>query len=66
MSKLAQLEQAGHIKLYGENSLTAGEVFFTFLGVIVMLYGHKIHPMFEGKMRTWAGIALIVFGEAIF
>jgi len=64
---VATLKRIGREKLYGENSLTAGEVFFTFAGAAVIVWGHKLAPgELTGSKKPAAGIALIVLGEAMF
>jgi len=61
---IARAKTAGHFKIAGENSLTAGEVFFTALGVLIILFGAK--AKIPAKFRLPLGIAVIFAGEWVF
>ena len=63
-SMYAQAKIKGHEKVYGENSLTVGEIVFTIAGVLIFMYGAKIN--IPAKLRMPLGLAVIVLGEAVF
>jgi len=67
MSTVKKLEQMGHEKLYGDNSLTAGELVFTVLAAAVMYYGIFVTgSKLTKRQAILLGLALLVFGEAVF
>jgi len=67
MSTRAKLEAMGHEKLLGENSLTAGELFFTIAAAAVIYYGVFVEgSSLTKKQALMLGLALLVFGEAVF
>ena len=51
-------------KIWGKHSLTVGELIFTVLGVILILFGTKLG--LKNKIAKPLGIALIFIGEALF
>lgn len=62
-----QLEDAGHIKIYGKNSLTAGEALFTIAAAAVMAYAMFVPgSVLTKKQGFMLGLAILVFGEAVF
>jgi len=67
MEVKAMMEQAkmtGHKKVAGEKSLTIGEIVFTILGILIILYGTK--AKIPAKFRLPLGLAVIFMGEWIF
>ena len=60
----AKAKIEGHKKVAGENSLTVGEIVFTILGVLCILYGAKANV--PAKYRLPLGIAIIFMGEWVF
>jgi len=64
---LNRLKVLGHEKIAGENSLTAGEMFFTIAAAVVIYYGVFMEgSKLTRKQAVMLGIALLVFGETVF
>jgi len=62
-----RLEAVGREKIAGQNSLTAGELFFTMCAAIVIWYGVFVEgSKLTRKQAVMLGIALLVFGETVF
>ena len=67
MEYKAMIDQAkmkGHQKVAGEHSLTVGEIVFTILGILIILYGTK--AKIPAKFKLPLGLAVIFMGEWIF
>lgn len=67
MEYKAMIDQAkmkGHQKVAGENSLTVGEIVFTILGILIILYGTR--AKIPAKFKLPLGLAVIFMGEWIF
>jgi len=60
----AKAKIKGHEKIWGENSLTVGEIVFTIAGVLIFMYGGKVN--IPAKYRMPLGFAVILIGEAVF
>ena len=60
-----QAKMAGHKKVAGEHSLSLGEIVFTIIGILVILYVAKKTKV-PAKFALPLGIAIIFMGEWMF
>lgn len=60
----AKAKRTGHQKVAGEDSLTLGEIVFTILGILVILYGTKAN--IPKKFGLPLGLGIIFIGEWMF
>ena len=59
-----QAKMAGHKKVAGEHSLSLGEIVFTILGILIILYGAKAKV--PASFRLPLGMAIVFMGEWMF
>jgi len=57
-------KMAGHRKVAGEHSLSLGEIVFTILGILIILYGAK--AKIPASFRLPLGMGLVFMGEWMF
>ena len=64
-AKYVEAKNLGHKKVAGEHSLTIGEIVFTIIGILVILYVAK-ETKVPAKFALPLGIAIIFMGEWMF
>jgi len=63
-AKIEQAKLYGHKKVAGEHSLSIGEIVFTVIGILIIVYGTRAN--IPPKYKLGLGLAVVFMGEWIF